>query len=148
MQRKQFPFSIENASIETVVALSQQIPEFADPYGEADYEQRLANTPHQILAAYHSGQPIGFKVGYAREDYFYSWMGAVLPAYREQGIAKALAARQETWAREQGFTKIRFKTRNYLRAMLHFGIANDFNIIAVIPQSNIKEYRIVLEKEL
>ena len=34
--------------------------------------------------------PIGFKVGYERDGYFYSWMGGVLSDYRKKGVAQNL----------------------------------------------------------
>ncbi len=148
MQRKQIPFSIENSDIPTIVSLSHQIPEFDTPYEPAVYEQRLNDKPHLVLAAYSEGQAVGFKLGYACDGYFYSWMGGVLPAFRKMGIAQALADEQHHWARLQGFSRVRFKTRNYLRAMLHFGIANGFHIIEVIPKDTIEQYRIVFEKDL
>ena len=76
-------------------------------------------------AAEVDGEPAGFKVGYERENYFYSWMGAVLPAYRRLGIAQKLADQQEKWAKSAGYTTIRFKTRNHHKGMFIFARATE-----------------------
>ena len=141
-------FTIKKGTIEEAAALSRQIPEFENPYTAQEYHQRLNNVPHLILIAYDANKPVGFKVGYAREDYFYSWMGAVLLDYRRHKIAKQLADEQEMWARQQGFKKIRFKTWNARKEMLIFGISNGFNILSVEPKEQIEAYRIWLEKTL
>ena len=112
MQRNAFPYEIKKGTIETVVQLSQQIPEFYEPHGVEEYENRLENTNHLILEAYDGLLPIGFKVGYEREGYFYSWMGGVLPNYRGKGVAQQLADEQESWAKQQKYPHVTFKTRN------------------------------------
>lgn len=140
---------VRSGSIAEVVAITQQIPEFINPHQAGEYEKRLNAVPFLILVAEYGGKIAGFKVGYALDKtLLYSWMGAVLPEFRQFGVAKTLAAEQEKWAREQGFTRIQFKTRNHFKAMLHFGLGNGFNIIAVEPQGSLSEYRILLEKAL
>ena len=143
-------FIIREASIEEVVQLSTQIPEFIAPHGAAEYHKRLANVPALVLVAYDGKAPVGFKVGYEREKdgSFYSWMGAILPHYRKQGVAKLLANHQEAWAASQGYQCIRFKTRNRLKSMLLFALKNGFNIVDIEPKSTVEEHRIILEKEL
>lgn len=140
---------VRTGSIAEVVAMSTQIPEFNNPHQVEEYEKRLKGVPALVQVAEYDGKIAGFKVGYAQgEQLFYSWMGAVLPEFRQFGVAKALAVAQEKWAREQGFTRIQFKTRNRLKAMLHFGLSNGFDIIAVEPRDTVSEYRILLEKML
>ncbi|MEM8528456.1 MAG: GNAT family N-acetyltransferase [Bacteroidota bacterium] len=140
---------IKQADIATVVQLSRRIPEFSNPYETEIYEEKLKNVSHLILMAYEDDLPIGFKVGYEREEgSFYSWMGAVLPSHRRKGVAQRLADVQEDWARAKGYPSITFKTRNYLKAMLTFGINNGFNIFKIEEHETIEEYRIWLRKEL
>ena len=142
-------WEIKEISIEAIHPLTHQIPEFINPYPLEEYYKRFLDTPHLCLAAFHSNQIMGFKIGYEREEgVFYSWMGAVLPQYRKMQVAKQLAKHQEQWAKNAGYQKIKFKTRNKLRSMLLFAIKNDFNIIGVEPRDEIGEYRIVLEKFL
>ena len=139
---------IKEGNLETVVALSQKIPEFINPHGLAVYENRLKNIPSITLIAYVDGQPAGFKVGYEREGYFYSWMGAVLPSYRRLGLGRKLAEQQEQWARNNGYPHVTFKTRNRLKPMLIFALSRGFDIIEIQPKANIEEYRIILRKNL
>jgi predicted GNAT superfamily acetyltransferase len=141
---------IKTGGIEEVVAISRQIPEFDNPHQAEEYRQRLAGKKYLMLIAYMDRHAAGFKVGYDKENdgYFYSWMGGVLPAYRQAGVARELSKVQEAWAKQEGYTGIRFKTRNKHKAMLMFGIKNGFGIIAVEPRATIEEYRILLEKNL
>ena len=142
-------FTVREGNIAEVVALSIQIPEFIAPHLAEEYQKRLKGVPSLILVAENAEKIIGFKVGYAvDEQLFYSWMGAVLPEFRQFGIAKALAIQQEEWARAKGFTCIQFKTRNRLKAMLQFALGNGFDIIGVEPRDTLAEYRILLQKIL
>lgn len=142
--------TIRKGSIAEVVALSKQVPEFFQPYSEVTYEKRLQDKPHLILIAEVDGNLAGFKVGYQKEtkSEFYSWMGGVLVLYRRLGIATKLAERQESWAKEKGYHIIKFKTRNRLTKMLHFGLHRGFMITDVIKNEELEEYRIILEKSL
>ncbi len=142
--------TIKPGSIDEVVEVSSQIPEFNMPHQAAEYERRLKNVNHLILISYNKNNPVGFKVGYEREQdgSFYSWMGAVSPDYRQFGIAKRLANYQETWARENGYTKIKMKTRNRLKPMLIFALKNGFMITKVETKPSLEEHRILLEKTL
>ncbi|MEM1123443.1 MAG: GNAT family N-acetyltransferase [Bacteroidota bacterium] len=139
---------IVEASLEEVVDLSKKVPEFQDPHGLEEYQNRLNGVPHLVLVAYVNNEAAGFKVGYERTGYFYSWMGAILPQFRRLGLARKLAEAQETWAKNQGYPHVTFKTRNRLKSMLLFAIGRGFDIIEVQPKAKIEEYRIVLRKRL
>jgi len=139
---------IATGTLETVVAISQKIPEFHNPHNLLTYQQRLKGVPHIILVAYVDDIPAGFKVGYERAGYFYSWMGAILPTYRRLGLARKLAEKQEIWAKENGYPHVTFKTRNRLKPMLLFAISRGFDIIDIQPKTTIAEYRIILRKFL
>ena len=147
-QNKHFTFEIKKGTIETVVAISEKVPELENPYQAEEYHKRLSGVPHLILVAWRGTMPIGFKVGYERDGYFYSWMGGVLPGARRNGIAQALADEQEEWARSEGYPSVTFKTLNRHKAMLNFSLYNGFNIIKVEERDTIDEYRIWLKKEL
>ena len=148
MQRNAFPYEIKKGTIETVVELSKQIQEFSNPHNVEEYEKRLRKSKHLILIAYDDILPIGFKVGYERDGYFYSWMGGVLSDYRKKGIAQQLADEQESWAKQQNYPHVTFKTRNRHKAMLLFGIKNGFQIIGFEKRPDISENRILLRKFL
>ncbi len=135
-------------TIEEAVRCAHSIPELEGSYGEEVYHARLKTVPHLLLIAEENGTPAGFKVGYERGGVFYSWMGGVRPAYRRRGVAKALAAHQEAWAKQRGYPCIVFKTRNYLRAMLIFALNNGFYITGVEEREDPMHNRIWLEKVL
>jgi ribosomal protein S18 acetylase RimI-like enzyme len=142
-------WKIEITPIEVIHPMTHKIEEFISPYPIEEYQKRLSGVPYLALAAYDEDKIIGFKIGYQLStNTFYSWMGAVLKDYRGQQVAKQLAKYQESWAKENGYSKIRFKTRNKLRSMLLFAIKNDFNIVGVEPREDLNEYRIVMEKDL
>ncbi|MEL6142372.1 MAG: GNAT family N-acetyltransferase, partial [Bacteroidota bacterium] len=128
---------IRQASIAEVVALSNQIPELINPYQEEEYAKRLTGLPHLILLAEIEDQPVGFKVGYQREEFWYSWMGGVHPHFRRRGIALALAEEQEKWAQLQGYPHVTFKTLNRHQAMLLFAISRGFQIIQVDKEPSV-----------
>ena len=140
---------IRRGTIEEAVQLSLQIPEFENPAGVATYRNRLEGKDQLILIA-EIDQPCGFKVGYDREDdgTFYSWMGGVLPRYRKNGLAQALADEMEVYCRTHGYTHLRMKTRNEHKAMLQFALRNGFYITGFKSYPDPMKSRISLEKEL
>ncbi|AHM61285.1 GCN5-related N-acetyltransferase [Flammeovirgaceae bacterium 311] len=143
-------FSVKKGTAEEAALFLSTIPEFAsDPYPPEKYKVRLHQKPHLVLLAVANGETAGCKVGFALDEHcFYSWMGGVHPKWRRQGIAELMAEQQEAWARNQGYTTVRFKTRNSCRAMLQFALMRGFNITAVEPRPLVSENRIWLEKAL
>jgi len=89
-------FKVAPGHIEEAYKVAVNIPEFTRPhYGLPEYQKRLG-TGSLVLVAYHKGEPVGFKAGYARgpQGHFYSWMGGILPLFRRQGLAVELAEKQ------------------------------------------------------
>ncbi len=126
---------IMTGSIEECIRISSLIPEFTGTcYNQKEYENRLLDKHHLILIAYSDGTPAGFKVGYDRDNNgtFYSWMRGVIPIFRKEGVAKALAKEQEHILIENGYKAVEYKTRNYLKPMIIFGLKNGFDIINMI----------------
>lgn len=144
----QFAFKIRLASLDEVLWMHQQIPEFPGKASLDFYEDRLKHRLYLALVAEKEGELIGFKVGYQSDtpDRFYSWMGGVRPEFRKLGVADALADFQEKWAVEHGFTSIFFKTRNRFPGMIAFGLKRGFKILEVIPKGGVEDYRIVMGK--
>lgn len=140
--------SIKEGTIEQAVELSKLTPEFDDPYPKKEYEKRFSNIRHLILIAFYKDKPVGFKAGYEIDGAFYTWMGGVIPDFRNKHIARKLAEKQQEWAKQNGFTKIKLKTRNKHKAMLHFSLSDGFHITGFEEKENINESNIILEKEL
>lgn len=142
---------IREASIAEVIAVADMVPELGATPREDLYRETIGDKPYLLLLAEVDGKPAGFKAGYERDGYWYSWLGGVHPDFRRLGIAKSLADKQDEWARSQGYTHVTFKTINRLRGMLKFGLDRGFNIIKIDKEP--KEpgeanYRIWLRREL
>ena len=144
-------FTIEKTDIRRPLGLLAKLPEFDNlkPY---EHYAKMVDDKVQLnlVAKNEEGHVIGCKMGYDRyaDGSFYSWLGGVRPEVREMCVAQALADYQENWARENGFTSIKFKTMNRHQAMLLFSIKNGFQIYNVKPKADIQDYRIELIKNL
>ncbi len=100
------------------------------------------------LFVWYGDELVALKLGYPEApDVFYSWIGAVGPAHRRQGIADLLMQRQHDWCRKQGFRRIRSKTKNAFKAMLILNLRHGFNIVSTYTDRQ-GEIKIVLEKVL
>ncbi len=114
-----------------------------------DMQERIGEHQYLCLVAYIQGQAVGFKLGYALDDgVFYSWLGGVLPRFRQQGVAKQLLMAQEHWAKTQGYHVIKVKTRNCYKAMLIMLITHGYQIEALEEKQCLAEHRICLIKSL
>ncbi|MCL1142776.1 GNAT family N-acetyltransferase [Shewanella gaetbuli] len=112
-----------------IAQLSAQVPELDKPQTQLDIAERLAANPCLILVAYVEGEVAGFKLGYAKQnDEFYSWLGGVLPDFRQLGLAKTMLEYQEKWAAEQGYKRLSVKTRNHFNAMLNMLVSRQYHI--------------------
>jgi ribosomal protein S18 acetylase RimI-like enzyme len=142
------PYLIVENRIEDALCVMGLIPEFENIPDTESMQSRLIHKPYLILSAHIDSIPIGFKIGYERDGKFYSWFGAILPEYRNNGIASALADKQEEWARKQGYTTIWMKTRNCFPEMLMMAIKRGFSIVGFDPREEVGQHRIVLEKSI
>lgn len=141
---------IRTGTIEEAVTLSRLIPEFSNPYPEQVYRERLNERLHLILIAESEGLATGFKAGYDRyrNGSFYTWIGGVLPAFRGQQVYQQLTAEMELWAKEKGYEAIELKTRNRLKPMIRFCLANGYYVSGFSGRPNPAESRIYFRKNL
>lgn len=141
--------TISAASLAEIMPIYQAIPEFDKPIGLDELFQRIALREKIALIAYSEGKPAGFKLGYGIDDnLLYSWLGGVLPAYRQSGVAQGLLVAQEEWAHVKGYCRLQVKTRNSFPGMLRLLIKNDYHIIALEKKGLTADYRVLLEKSL
>lgn len=126
--------NIRKASLTELISLHNQIVEFL-PIDSADYfAARIGDKNYLALVAEIDGVTVGYKLGYwLSAELFYSWLGGVHPAYRQQGIAKLLLHEQERQVRAQGAIEIQVKSTNRFKSMLQFLIAQDYEIIGTEP---------------
>lgn len=142
--------TIELNELKLVVQLLNQLPEFDTVFYEKQLAKQLSKPESIMLIAENDGKPAGCKVAYNRyfDGSVYSWLGGVLPEFRNQGIAQALLDELEKEARKKLFLKVRMKTWNKHKAMLCFALKNDFRIIGFHEMEDTKESRIDLIKKL
>lgn len=140
---------ITKGTIEEVVSIDAQIVEFSKKTPAEAIKQRLAGKTHLLLVAKSEGRPVGYKLGFALSDTeFYSWHGAVIPAFRKKGIATRLREHQEKWVAEQGFKTISVKSMNKFPAMLQLLISSGYQISGYIDEGSPAESKIKFSKQL
>ena len=141
---------IREVDFEECVKLSKSILEFDSPYEINEYEKWCKGVKYLSLILDINDNPVGFKIGYDHynDGSFYSWMGGVLPDFRQNGVAKKLADFQEKWALKNGFTSIRMKTRKKHKTMIKFSLKRGFLFSREVSNKNPNETRIIMEKQL
>lgn len=104
----------------------------------------------QLLSviAFDDNEIIGFKIGYRYSTTtFYSWVGGVLPNYRQQGVAKQLAKFQEDLVVSKGYKSLRTKSMNRFKPMMILNLKNGFNITQVYTNAK-GQTKVVFEKTI
>lgn len=113
----------------------------------AELAWRLRELPRASLFVARAQQLVGFKLGYAvASARYYSWLGAVHPAWRRQGIALQLLERQHRWLLEQGFTAVETAAVPSNLAMLSLNLRAGFRIIGNYCRED--DLRVLLAKPL
>ncbi|GDY25006.1 N-acetyltransferase [Agarivorans sp. Toyoura001] len=134
-------------TIEQVLEVDAQIPEFARKTTKAKIITRLADANSLILVASHEEKPVAYKLGYqVSKDIFYSWIGGVMPAYRKQGIASQLRLRQEAWAIKNGYKQLTVKSMNRYPAMLQLLISAGYQISGYQDKGDPNSSKIMFSK--
>lgn len=115
-------------------------------------EQRIINTFDRddvlILLAQVESQPVGFKIGYRfKAKTYYSAKGGVLPAFRRQGIARALLYAMIDRVRDWGYTSFLFDTfPNKHPGMTVLGLSEGFRVVKAGYSPQYQDYRLRFEK--
>ena len=138
-------------SIENAMKVHAQIPEFTETLPDKKYfEERYNGKTHLILCAYENKTPVGYVIAYDKfaDGSFYCWMAGVIPEFRKHGALTALIKHLFIWAKDNGYEKIKIKTRNDKRDMLRFLVKNGFSFTDVEQRENINDNRIELEKDI
>jgi len=101
-----------------------------DQFSPAYLTERIGKIAEPCLvAARRDGSLAGFKLGYRRGAVlFYSWLGAVHPDCRRQGIGHEMTLRQHAWARAQGYRFVETRTRAVNRAMMILNLSAGFEV--------------------
>lgn len=78
-------------NFEPALEILNQMQEFSGKFVLNQMEERLKKEA-VILVAWFNNTPAGCKIGYTRfeNNIHYSWLGGVLPKFRQKGIAQML----------------------------------------------------------
>jgi GNAT superfamily N-acetyltransferase len=121
------------------------------PKRDVDFFRRrfLGRYNALTLLARVDGDPVGFWIGFElKPGMFYHWLGAVLPPYRRQRIARQLHEAQQAWAKDHGYEYIRCECMNHQREYIHFALSVGFDVVGVRWDSTHADNLIVFEKTL
>jgi GNAT superfamily N-acetyltransferase len=114
----------------------------------AELAWRLAEMPRATVFVARAQQLVAFKIGYAvARTRYHSWLGAVHPAWRRQGIAWQLLQRQHGWLREQGYAAVETATVPANMAMLSLNLRAGFRVMGSYCREG-QGQRITLELQL
>ena len=115
-------------TIEEAYKVFMLIPELDRYLSFQELKEKLADN-YLVVVAEHEGILIGFKLGYpVSTSEFYSWLGGVIPAYRNSGVAQTLLDFQEDWVKISGFKSMSVKSMNRFPSMLRLLIKNGYKI--------------------
>ena len=127
----------------TVAALAQQLwPHHEAAQLQEEFEPLLEDANAAVFLAFSDDMPVGFAQCQLRHDYVEGTASSpvgylegifVAPAYQKQGIARALLASCEKWAKEQGCVEFasdcELSNTNSLRFHLSMGFEEANRII-------------------
>ncbi|MCL2915110.1 GNAT family N-acetyltransferase [Shewanella corallii] len=135
--------------LNTLTGLIEALPEFDSRHDLDALVSRLQGQPHLALLSFVEGELAGFKLGYALDDTtFYSWLGGVLPEFRNLGLAKSMLVAQESWAKTKGYQSMEVKTMNCYAPMLTMLVSNGYQVTALAANDDIKLNKMTLRKSL
>lgn len=106
---------------------------------------------HNILClvARMGNNAIGFYVGFElKPAVHFIWMVGVHPDFRRIGTASQLIQAAQSWAKEKGYISIRFECNNTHRAILHFGISEDYEIVGIRWDPDTAQNLVIFERLL
>lgn len=123
---------------------------FRPALSEDDLKRRLRGRHNVLVQVARIGnEAVGFSIGMElRPDVHFVWTCGVAPEMRRCGIATQLMLSAEDWARTEGYKVIRFECDNNVRPFLHFGIANDYDIVGIRWDTERMHNVVIFEKQL
>lgn len=117
---------------------------------EEEIRRRLHGRANPLVMVARAGnEAVGFYVGMElRPGAHFAWVCGVVPEMRRTGIATQLMHAAEDWCRTEGYRALRFECDNKIRAFLHFGIANDYQIVGIRWDQDTMSNLVLFEKYL
>ena len=143
-------YRIDNISLSSVAEVLLQIPELDRSFDIQTAATRLGGSGLLLGALDHNGAILGFKLGYDRyrDGSFYSWLGGVVPAERQQGVAQGLLQEQERRVQDLGFCGIYVKTRNKFVGMRVLLAKEGYQVVSLSAAHTPLENRLLHYKAL
>lgn len=139
---------IRAGTVEEAYEVFLSVPELDQYLSLQEMKERLCGE-HHIIVAEIDHILVGFKIGYLKDNAeFYSWLGGVLPKYRQTGVAQKLLLFQENWVRKLGVKSISVKSMNRFPSMLRMLIKNGYKIQGVEFYGDSEKERINFVKQL
>lgn len=123
---------------------------FRPPLTEDELKRRLRGRHNVLVQVARVGNDaVGFYVGMElHPGTHFAWSCGVVPEMRRSGIATQLMHAAEDWSRTEGYRVLRFECDNNVRPFLHFGIANDYDIVGIRWDSERMHNVVIFEKQL
>lgn len=92
---------------------------------------------------------VGFYIGFElKPDTHFVWLVGVVPDLRRAGIATQLMHAAQDWAHHEGYRFVRFECDNHIRPFLHFGIADDYDIVGIRWDTDRLTNLIIFQKQI
>ncbi len=140
-------FELNESMLRELHSIYSQL--FDDAYPIENLRERSTNKiDYLVLIAKNESHTLGFKVGFAEDGLFHSWMGGVLKAYRKNGIARELTEIQHNWAKIKGYKEIRTHTDHRYNDMMIHNIRNGFKIVGTKIRAHNGVKKIIMIKKL
>ena len=139
---------IDPKDVATILHINNQV--FRPEREAAFFERRLKNRVNPLaLIARIGPDAAGFFIGMElKPSVFFAWLVGVMPDSRRMGIASQLMRAAGDWARDHGYRSIRFECTNRHRGMMHFGIAENYDIIGIRWDGDRGENLLIFEQPL
>jgi len=139
---------IDPANTEPVVHLYNQV--FRPERDAEFFNRRLQNRVNPlVMMARIEDEAVGFFIGMElKPSVFFAWLVGVPPDARRQGVGSHLMRSASDWARERDYRFIRFECYNHQRTMMHFGIAEGYDIIGLRWDPDSADNLVIFEKRL
>ena len=121
------------------------------PGQDEDFFRRRFKARHNVamLVAEVERQPAGFTVGFeVMPTTYFSWIIGVLPQMRRCGVATQLMQAEQAWAKDNGYTLMRFECQNQHRPMLHLAITEGYELVGIRYDTNSGANVVIFEREL
>ena len=114
------------------------------------FDRRIKGRPNPLVqVARINHDAVGFYIGLElKPATHFGWLLGVAPDFRRSGIGTQLMRSAMDWARTEGYSNMRFEVPNAVRHFLHFGIAENFDIVGLRWDNDLHTNLVIFERSL